>query len=75
MEGGTGDNLTKFSSLFSIFAKFLGVTVPRTTGQTKKHLVGGFCVDFGGTENSWHEFLKAPVACLRGGTAYPYWES
>lgn len=52
MEGGTGDNLTKFSSLFSIFAKFLGVTVPRTTGQTKKHLVGGFCVDFGGTENS-----------------------
>lgn len=32
--------------------KALGVTVPRTTGQTKKHLVGGFCVDFGGTENS-----------------------
>lgn len=48
------------------------MTVPRTTGQTKKHLMGGFCIDFGGAENSEHEFLKAPVACLREGTENPY---
>lgn len=75
MKGGIGDNLSSFSSLFSILANYLGVTVPRTIGQTKKHLMGGFCIDFGGDENSVQEFLKAPVACLRGGTASPYWES
>lgn len=72
MKGGIRDNLLRFSLVFSILAQYLGVTVPRTTGQTKKHLMGGFCIDFGGAENSEHEFLKAPVACLREGTENPY---